>query len=243
MMDNEQARQVLPRLLDLQVEDTAIRRLTEKRAGLPEAIQAQELRSQVQELDADVEIATQQQGGHARECDRLEGEIELIDQKIAREEQRLFSGAVSNPKELGALQAEVEMLKKKKSAMEDELLEAMEQRDTVTATLARLTAERTTVGAQAEELEATVARLTSEIDTELQRHTATRSEIVPVIPGPVLELYEKLRSEKHGVGVAALEGSVCQGCHTTLPAKEVERLRSEGGLQRCDNCRRILVIA
>ena len=44
----------------------------------------------------------------ARRPNRLEGEVELLDQKIGREEQRMFAGTVSNPKELSALQAEVE---------------------------------------------------------------------------------------------------------------------------------------
>jgi predicted nucleic acid-binding Zn-ribbon protein len=57
-----------------------------------------------------------------------------------------------------------------------------------------------------------------------------------------LSLYDSIRASKNGVGAAALVGGTCQGCHTQLPAREVERMRAEGGLQRCDNCRRILVV-
>jgi predicted nucleic acid-binding Zn-ribbon protein len=57
-----------------------------------------------------------------------------------------------------------------------------------------------------------------------------------------LSLYDTIREQKHGIGAAALEQGTCQGCHTKLPQKEIERMRAEGGLQRCDNCRRILVI-
>lgn len=232
----------LVRLLDLQAEDSATRRLQERRDSLPEARRLAELTDQLAELEADLEIAGKQLDEITREQSRLEGETELADQKIAREEQRLFSGNVSNPKELGALQAEVAMLKRKKGEVEDALLEVMVQKDQAAETLARLTAERDAAAAESTELTAKVAALTGEIDAELAQHTAARAEVAVTLPDDLLELYDKIRAAKGGVGAAALEAGTCQGCHTKLPAKEIERLKAEGGLQRCDNCRRILVI-
>jgi uncharacterized protein len=231
----------LSSLLDLQSEDTAIARLNNRRESLPEALELARINEQLAELDADIEIATKQQEETARAQDRLEGEIALVTQKTEREESRMYSGGVSNPKELSSLQAEVEMLKKKRAGMEDELLEIMEQRERADQTLNSLQSERAAAAEKAGGLTATVNDLTGEIDAELQTHGRRRSEIAGGIPPDLMKLYEQLRDAKAGVGVAALEGGACQGCHTQLPAREVERLRSEGGLQRCDNCRRILV--
>src|SRR5918999_3416518 len=86
----------LVRLLDLQAEDSAIRRLEERRGSLPEAQRLAEVSETLAELESDIEIASKQSDEINREHSRLEGEIELSDQKIAREEQRLFSGSVSN---------------------------------------------------------------------------------------------------------------------------------------------------
>jgi predicted nucleic acid-binding Zn-ribbon protein len=233
---------VLRRLLDLQAEDTAIKRLTDQKNSLPEAERLSDLNAHLAELESDQEIARKQNEEIAREVARLEGEIELIDQKKAREEARMYGGQVSNPKELSSLQAEVEMLKRKKSGVEDGLLEAMEARDQANATLEALTSERQQAKSQADELTTQVDALTGDIDAQLRRHEGTRSELSPQIPDSVLSLYERLREQKGGIGAAALEGGTCQGCHTKLPAKEVERVRAEGGLQRCDNCRRILVV-
>src|ERR671916_400102 len=95
---------VLHRLLDLQAEDTAIKRLEERKAALPEAARLAEVTEQLEELTSDLEIATKQDQEIGHEHGRLEGEIELLEQKIGREEQRMFAGTVSNPKELSALQ-------------------------------------------------------------------------------------------------------------------------------------------
>lgn len=232
----------LQRLLELQAEDTAIKRLEERRAALPEAQRLGEVNAALAELDADLEIASKQHEEVAREVARLEGESGLLDQKISREEQRMFSGGVSNPKELSALQAEVESLKRKKTGLEDELLEAMLGREQAASTMEGLRKERDETAAEAATLTTTVDELTGGIATEMEQHSGERTRIAETIPADLLSLYEQIRASKGGVGAAALEAGTCLGCHTKLPQRELEHMRAEGGLQRCDNCRRILVI-
>ncbi|HEX2294568.1 MAG TPA: C4-type zinc ribbon domain-containing protein [Actinomycetota bacterium] len=232
----------LSRLLDLQAEDTAIKRLEERRASLPEAQRLADVNASLAELDADLAIARKQHDEVAREVARLEGESGLLDQKIAREEQRMFSGGVSNPKELSALQAEVESLKRKKTGLEDELLEAMLGREQAASTIEGLTKERDETAGEAAGLTKVVDELSGDISGQLEKHSAARREIAADVPADLLKLYETLRAQKGGVGAAALEAGTCLGCHTKLPQRELERMRAEGGLQRCDNCRRILIV-
>jgi predicted nucleic acid-binding Zn-ribbon protein len=234
--------QTLTKLLDLQEEDLSIRRLVHQRDTLEEARRLEEMSETVAELEADIEIATKQQDEIRREQERIEGEMEIHDTKLGREEKRLFSGQVSNPKELSALQSEIEMLKRQKVEMEDSLLEVMVQRDQATDTLERLRSEHEESSAEEARLRETVGALAGDIDRELEEHTTRRTELVGEIPEALLSMYDQLREQKGGVGAARLEGAMCTGCHTTLPAVEVERLRAAGGVQRCDNCRRILVI-
>jgi uncharacterized protein len=233
---------VLQRLLDVQAEDTSIKRLEDRRASLPEARRLAEVNENLAELEADLQIANRKNADATRDQERLEGEIELLDQKVAREERRMYSGNVANPKELSSLQAEVESLKRKKSSMEDELLDVMERKEQIGETVQSLGAEREEAARESAELTAKVEGLTGEIDSELKVHQSERVEVASTIPDDLLALYDKLRGTKNGVGAAALEDGTCQGCHTKLPAKEVERVKTEGGLQRCDNCRRILVV-
>jgi uncharacterized protein len=233
---------VLPRLLDLQTEDTALKRLADRKATLPESKRLEEITDALSELEADLVIANSQYDEVAREASRLEGEVELLEQKITREEQRLFSGGVSNPKELSSLQAEVESLKRRRSSLEDELLEVMVKRESAGETLARLKDEQAAASKESEELRTRVDEISKEIDIESASHEKSRTAIASEIPSDLLALYDKLRGEKAGIGAARLEGATCLGCHMKLPAQELERMRSEGGLQRCDNCRRILVV-
>jgi predicted nucleic acid-binding Zn-ribbon protein len=239
LKDVDQA--ALTRLLDLQTEDTALRRLVQRRDNLPEAQRLAELKDSLSELSSDLEIAGKQRDEVSREQDRLEGEISLADQKLSREEQRLFSGSVANPRELASLQAEVEMLKRKRAELEDKLLEVMVQRDETLTTIDRLKREESETAAEVRDLSERVSSIDSEIATELEGHKSARDAIVAELPTELVTLYESIRDSKGGIGVARLVGGTCDGCHTQLPARDAERVRTEGGLQRCDNCRRILV--
>lgn len=232
----------LARLLDLQEQDSAIRLLEHRKQTLAEARQLNDLNEQLAELDADIEIADKQSSEVTRDQGRLEGEIELLDQKLQREEKRLFSGRVANPRELSSLQAEVEMNRRKKAQLEDALLEVMVQREQADETLRRLRAERSETAGNAAALRRTVGEIFASIDEQLARHAAQREQIAAELPADLLDLYDRVRATKNGVGAAALVEGTCQGCHTKLPAREVEQMKREGGLQRCENCRRILVV-
>jgi predicted nucleic acid-binding Zn-ribbon protein len=52
-------------------------------------------------------------------------ELNSLEDKANRSEQRLYSGSVKNPKELSDLQHEIESLGRRQSALEEELLEVM----------------------------------------------------------------------------------------------------------------------
>ena len=232
----------LERLLQLQSEDSSLDRSRRRLEQLPERARLGKLEHQLEELSSDADVAARNRDDVARIQDRLEGEISVLEQKLQREQQRMYSGQVSNPKELSNLQAEVEMLTRRRGGLEDELLETMVARDAAVSTLQSLSSERNELSSSVSELSSEVARLSGEIEADLSAHQQARDELKSRLSEELVALYEKIRSAKGGVGAAALERDTCQGCHTKLPAREVERLRAEGGLQRCDNCRRILVV-
>jgi uncharacterized protein len=232
----------LERLLQLQSEDSSLDRGRRRLEELPERARLDKLELQLEELSSDVVVAARHRDDIARVQDRLEQEISVLEQKLQREQQRMYSGQVGNPKELSNLQAEVEMLTRRRGGLEDELLESMVARDASVSTLQSLSSEHDELASSVAELGVEVDRLSGEIESDLQGHQQARDELRSGLSQELVELYEKIRSAKGGVGAAALERGTCQGCHTKLPAREVERLRAEGGLQRCDNCRRILVV-
>lgn len=155
----------------------------------------------------------------------------------------MYSGAVTVPRELQALSADVDSLKRRRSMLEDEVLEAMTEREPLDQEVADLEAERQRLDAEGSRLRATVAELQAGIDADLATEEVQRAAAASGLPADLTALYEQLRAKYGGIGAAPLVGGRCSGCHLSLPATEVDRIKREppDALIRCDQCGRILV--
>jgi uncharacterized protein len=232
------------RLLELQGHDSAIDRLTHRRASLPEAARLAELAGALAAID---QLSAEREGNLAtvkREQARLEDEVEMVTAKAASEEQRAASGRVNSPRELTAIQEEVAALRRRQTTLEDELLERMERREGLEAELAELASRRQAIAAeQAEVTEARDAALVM-IDRDLAAERGARGELAGRIGPELLELYDQIRAKQGGVGAAALVGNICQGCRMALSPVELAAVRGSPPerVKRCESCRRILVV-
>lgn len=229
-------------LLDLQKIDSRIDVLEHRKRNLKEQADLDDLTQRLQVAQKQLgeqkavhdEIALRQR--------KLDGDIEMIRAKADAEQQKMETGDVTNARELSALHAEVESLKRRINTLEDADLEVMEEKETAEHELARLEAETADLVSQVEVATAARDKASAQIDEELAVARAERVQWAPKIPADLMELYDDLRVSKKGIAAAALEGDTCLGCHMKLAAQDVGRMRKEKGLQRCEECRRILVV-
>ncbi len=167
-----------------------------------------------------------------------------VDERIATEDAKLYSGAVTALKELQALQDEIAGLTARRTVVEDQILEIMEAIEPVDAELAviehrrgELTAERRRRSRHA--VEARRAEIDAEADAVRTRRGADAADL----GDELVAEYERLRARPGQVGVARLVGTTCHGCHLDLAAVEVDRLKKlpANDLVHCDECGCILV--
>src|SRR5205807_2234535 len=163
--------------------------------------------------------------------------------KSADLDRRLYSGTVTAPRELQAMQADVQSLKRHKSDLEDQVLAAMQDADPLDAELRGVDARRAELEEEAAGLRAALAEATEAIDAELAGELDARAIAAKAVPPDLLDQYERLRARLGGIGAARLVGNSCGGCHLTLPATELDRIRHlpPDAVALCDQCGRILV--
>jgi hypothetical protein len=227
-------------LLDLQDVDLQIDRLLHRRQSLPELDGYREADARLQALTADRDAAADVLRQTALESDKTSGELDLAQQRLATEENRLYAGGLS-ARDADYMRREVEMLRRKKSEMEDRLLELMEAREQQEAALRVLESAVEVLAAEKGGFEGVIAEAWREIDAELARREASKADIVPLVEEGLLALYEDLRPLKDGgVAVARLVEGVCGACHLTLTAAEQLEVKATDP-PRCLHCRCILV--
>ena len=233
----------MKRLLDLQRVDSAIDRLQQRKANLPEQRALDDLAVQLTEIRVAHAALKSQLDEIAHDQSRLEGEVQMIDDKIKQESNRLYGGDITSPKELANIQAELDALRRRKNHLEDQDLEVMERREDVEKELSTLDERLAELERRSEEATAARDAAAVEIENDLKSNSETRAEILPILPSELLETYEELRPKKGGVAAAALEGNVCRGCGVSLSPMAIDAIKraGPGELARCENCRRILV--
>lgn len=179
----------------------------------------------------------------ARRQGRAEDDLASIEARIAEVDRRLYSGAVTIPRELQAMQADRDLLHQRAGLLEDEVLDAMGEREPLDESVRALEAERGRLDSEGSRLRAAIVEAQIAIDADLAAAAAQRAEAAAGLPADIVSLYERLRTRHGGVGAASLVGGRCQGCHLTLPATEVDRIKREppDALVTCDQCGRILV--
>jgi uncharacterized protein len=230
-------------LLVVQEHDSAADRLRHRRETLPEMARLAEVEKAVATIDASSSDVGGRRDEVARRQQRHEDELASIETKIGDVEKRLYSGAVTVPRELQAMEADVASLKRHRSDIEDRVLEVMQEREPLDAEVATLEQRRSALEAELAQLRDAIAAQTIDIDAELGTELEARTAAAASIPDDLLSQYERLRKSNGGVGAARLVNGRCSGCHLTLPATELDRIRHQDPdtVVLCDQCGRILV--
>lgn len=154
---------------------------------------------------------------------------------------RLYSGGVSNPKELSGLEKDAEMIKHQRSELDDKMLDLMGQLELAQAE--EQTA-RTKLEAMEAERKKDLARIAHEIaklEEQIAELTRQRDDFKSKLSPQDWGLYEELARTHSGRAVSHLKGPACSACGVDVPTGLRSRVIVGEELALCTNCGRILV--
>jgi predicted nucleic acid-binding Zn-ribbon protein len=217
--------------LDTQIDERQ-HRLEAIKASLGVSAQLKQARGELEQAVASLQRLEKRQRD-------LEWDMSDRSSKIAALETKLYSGTVRSPKDLSALQAEIEHMKVALSGVEDQALETMGQVDQARASTVererelgqlqtRWSADQQALRQEGKALTETLAGL-----------RAQRESTAAGVGKPLLARYEELRRSRRGLAVSRLDRGVCLGCRTSLPTAQVQSAR-QGQVVYCSSCGRIL---
>jgi predicted nucleic acid-binding Zn-ribbon protein len=189
------------------------------------------------------QLKTEQKNMEELKHQRREAEAELEDMtsKINAANQQLYGGRVTNSKELSNLQHEVNTLKSVNDELETKALEIIDRMENAEKTVATATNDYEKLEAewqqQQKQLDSDIALLKKTL-TDL---TEKRRQLSGQIESPALNLYERVRQQKHQA-VAKVEQGICRACRISISASNLQKARGGQPVQ-CGSCGRILFIS
>ena len=177
-----------------------------------------------------------------REVTKVEDDVQSVRARAERDNKRLLSGGMT-PKELQALQSEVEVLAKRQSDLEEIELDAMQRLEDAESVADGVVAEAAIIAAALADVRARVESESGAIEAELAGIVRDRMNATFNLDEALLALYEKLRASNGDSGAAALTRGTCQGCHMSLNPSDLAAIEAKTAdeIVRCEECDRILV--
>lgn len=183
-------------------------------------------------------------GAQLRQAKNRQKDLELefgsLTEKLKRSEQRLYSGAVRNPKELADLEHEATALTRRKGGLEDELLEAMMAAEEAQAGHAAAEAQLQAAEQSWQEREAALAAERDSLQASLRAQLAKREKLVERIDRTAVAAYDNVSRRRSHPAVTLLHDALCQACGVRASG-DVFRGARAGELVYCDSCGRILL--
>ncbi|GCD88512.1 hypothetical protein NLS1_05180 [Nocardioides sp. LS1] len=152
-------------------------------------------------------------------------------------------GLVTNPKDLERMTHELESLERRITSLEDDELEVMARLEEAQRTLDEFSGKVREADEKLAELMLARDQKTAEIDLQLAKVEADRGLAAEGLPDDLVALYDRLRTQKGGVGAAELRQRRCSGCQLSIDNAELAVIKASPSdlVIRCEECSRILV--
>jgi predicted nucleic acid-binding Zn-ribbon protein len=218
--------------IDLEIESKHLK-IKEMTAKLGESQSLIDARARLAEAQKQMDALLKEQRS-------LETDIDDLTGKLKAAEKDLYSGRIRVPKELSSLQQDIELLKNRRTQLEDKALEIMEKvelyREKVEQASGELSRIESAWLSGQKKLEHDLEATKIDLAILVKR----QQEAVAGIDATSLELYRSLRKQR-GTAVARVEQGICRGCRISLPVSELQLVRS-GQLVQCSSCGRILYL-
>jgi len=165
---------------------------------------------------------------------------QLADAESSREKAEKNMDSISTQREYEALDKEIREASEKEQLYRKELIKEEKQFIELDEQQKRDTA---LIQQQETELAEKRASVESEISTKKAEHDSLMDKEKDITPGldpDVLFKFERIIRSKLGLGIVAIKGGVCTGCHMILPAQFANLVRNGEDIVFCPYCSRIL---
>ena len=230
-------------LLQMQEKDSQILAANHQIRELPERKEIEVTQKELAELNNLIKSKESEVHENDRTQKRLEDEVATIEERTEKQKGKLYGGEVIAIKELQALEMDIESLKERQTAIEDQIIEVMELNEPIQNQILDLISQQENHDKNEVKLLKALQESVNQIENKISQLKAEITHLGKDLPSELINEYESLRSRSGHVSVAKLVNRTCNGCNLELPAVEVDRIKklSEDNIINCEECGCILV--
>jgi predicted nucleic acid-binding Zn-ribbon protein len=214
--------EVQARLLELADFDRALTRAAATQAALSDTLHIPSLTAAVEELKGRRHAAFVELEGIRAELARAESDVSMVEKRIATDKERLEHTA--SAKDAQGLEHELQSLMGRRSDLEDIELAIMERLDEAQARESQIAGDLVTADEALAHARSEEQAHSAELTAETARLASARSQLVAVLPGDLVALYERQR-ERYGQGATHLRAGISSASGVALTESDIQAVR------------------
>jgi predicted nucleic acid-binding Zn-ribbon protein len=232
----------LENLRALNEADRWIERVIAQREHLPELEELATLEGELRSLLAALQEA---QSGAEPVRARYLAAQETASKHLTRASdlEKTLASSTGSARELSAMQHELEQVRERAGAAEDEELNYLLELDPFDEKVASIKARAQPGVARRSALQVNVAQLRATLDEEIAALRVSRVELAHTLDAPWRQRYEAALARVGFSGAANVDAGRCDGCRIALSPLDFDRFRhlESGVVMDCPECGRLLL--
>ena len=184
---------------------------------------------------ADEEIASYEERKAPLEVELKENQalLDAADARIKR---------IKTNKEYLAMQREIDLAKKRKADLEEQVLTIMEKIEKKTSERERIRTSFETDKVILNEKMGKLKTLMKELEAVLAEYKGKDDRLRKIVDKSLLSKYDRIKQSKKGLAVVECFEGVCRGCHMHIQPQLFNELIRGDRLINCPACQRILYV-
>jgi len=167
-----------------------------------------------------------------------EKKLQLLVADIKKIQDKLYR--VKTPKEMIAVQNELDVLAEKKKDMEEKVFELMMEKEEQEEKIKKKKEEINNQQNLIEEQKKKMDKEISEIKVKINNNIKKRKELAKELPPKIFNLYNQKLMKKNGLALIKIQDDICNACRLDVPRNVMIDVRKYL-LTECPNCGRIFL--
>ncbi len=177
-------------------------------------------------------------GANQKDRKRLEGEIQVSEQKISKLKSQLMEAKTND--QYRAFQHEIDFCGQEIRRHEDRILELMTESDPLDKAVKAAEAALSTEKKQVEEEKTSARERTAGDRKEIDGLLIERAGILKEMTPKIASEYERIRKGRAGVAIAEVVQGRCSKCNMQLRPQFLQELKRQDSVMVCESCKRML---
>ncbi len=223
-------------LFDLQKRDRQLHVLERKLDLIPKRLV---------ELEDDMKRLESMLAGEVRKCEDTRAFQQTHEHALAEEEEMLSNsrakmGQVKNPRELNAIQREIDATRRMAASRTDEILKIKQALEEAEAKLATMREGFEEVRAKADDEAKRLTKAQTRLQAKLDKLEEGRASLKSQVDLDTMRTYERIRKRIGGMAFVAASEGRCTACKMHVPHQTFVALRKGEEIFSCESCGRLI---